>query len=248
MKFKSALVTQVSGSVGGMTGAHNQGGMYFRARSLPTQPNTARQQQVKATVAGLSDQWNNTLSEVQREGWRTYATATPIMGKMGEPVILSGQQMFIRCNSIRGQITARTAGFATPVVQPLVLTAPATSGVAVAASDVVTFTRTTNALAIDVTFGGPAIDDGDAVLQVGNVVSAGRSFYKGPWQLAAVTSFDETYAVATFTVTDATDPEDWWADNPVPVDAIVPWRFRVLYDDGKIGPYAMGFAVVVAGA
>ena len=40
MLFKSAAFTQASGSVGGLTFAHNRGGMYTRARSIPVNPKT----------------------------------------------------------------------------------------------------------------------------------------------------------------------------------------------------------------
>ncbi|KKM06452.1 hypothetical protein LCGC14_1743870, partial [marine sediment metagenome] len=47
MLFKSGLITQGSGSIGGLTASHNRGGMYFRARTIPTNPATSFQTVVR---------------------------------------------------------------------------------------------------------------------------------------------------------------------------------------------------------
>ena len=70
MKFKSALVTQASGSVGGMTFSRNRYGMYTRAKGLPVNPNSEFQQAVRQIFSGLSSAWNGVLTSGQRSGWR----------------------------------------------------------------------------------------------------------------------------------------------------------------------------------
>lgn len=103
MKFKSAVYTQVSGSVGGLTYAHNRGGMYARARSLVTNPNTEAQQAVRDAVRELTDAWTNVLTDSDRDAWNLYAFNTPMLNKLGDLTKRSGQNMYIRGNTPRLQ-------------------------------------------------------------------------------------------------------------------------------------------------
>jgi hypothetical protein len=98
VKFKSALVTQVSGSIGGMTGSHNQGGMYMRARSIPTNPNTAQQQAVRNAMALLATAWQNSLTADQRAAWGVYAANVPLIDRLGEARTVTGIAMYCRSN------------------------------------------------------------------------------------------------------------------------------------------------------
>jgi len=43
MKFKSPILSQASGSIAGITFSHNRGGMYVRARAVPTNPGSPQQ-------------------------------------------------------------------------------------------------------------------------------------------------------------------------------------------------------------
>lgn len=103
MKIKSGLATQWSGSVGGLTGSHNRGGMYLRARSIPTNPATALQQAVRAAMANLSQLWGNTLSAAQRTAWSTYADNVQIVDTLGDPRNVTGLNMYVRSNVPRLQ-------------------------------------------------------------------------------------------------------------------------------------------------
>ena len=103
MKFKSALVTQVSGSIGGMTGSHNRGGLYFRARAIPTDPNTPAQAAIRAIFGALVQRWEDVLTIVQRRDWIIYANQVPLTGPLGDPVIVSGMNHYIRSNTARVQ-------------------------------------------------------------------------------------------------------------------------------------------------
>ncbi len=101
MKFKSQVFTAVSGSIGGITYARNRGGLYTRARAIPVNPNSTDQQIVRANFAFLVDQWTNTLTDTQRAAWTTYAENTPVTDRLGDQITLTGQQMYLRNNSIR---------------------------------------------------------------------------------------------------------------------------------------------------
>ena len=57
MKILSALATAVSGSIGGITGSHNRGGMYLRSRVIPVNPQTVDQLAARNRLATQSSGW-----------------------------------------------------------------------------------------------------------------------------------------------------------------------------------------------
>lgn len=94
---------QRSGSIGGSTYSRNRGGQYIRTRAIPTNPSTARQLAVRNNLAQLSDRWQNILTQVQRDAWAVYASNTPVTNPLGEQILLSGLNMYIRGNAPRLQ-------------------------------------------------------------------------------------------------------------------------------------------------
>jgi hypothetical protein len=86
------------GSIGGSTWSRNKGGMYVRQRAVPTNPNSVRQQAVRAIVATLSQGWA-TLSAAFQEEWRTYAQEHPVLNSLGQTIYLTGMDWFVKINS-----------------------------------------------------------------------------------------------------------------------------------------------------
>lgn len=103
MRFKSALLGQASGSIGGMTASRNAGGQYFRIRATPTDPNTPAQATVRAAVASLVNHWVNTLTGDQRSAWNTYAGNVPLNDVFGDPRFRTGINQYVRSNVSRIQ-------------------------------------------------------------------------------------------------------------------------------------------------
>lgn len=174
MLFKSAIVTVASGSLGGITASHNRGGNYLRARVIPTDPGTGPQVTLRAIFGNLSSAWQ-TLTSFQREEWTTYATNVPITGPLGDPLTLTGQQMYIRCNTPRVQagLTAIDDG---PIVFALDSLAPvAADGVAV-----------TNKISVDFDALDDWVNEDDAALLVygSRQQAPSINFFKGPYQFA----------------------------------------------------------------
>jgi hypothetical protein len=98
MKFKPGLaVADLSGSLGGLTASHNKGGRYFRVRSIPTNPNTAKQTNIRTILAELSAGWASTGPTAQA-GWKAWAMQNPITNTLGDKVTLSGHQAYIQLN------------------------------------------------------------------------------------------------------------------------------------------------------
>ena len=173
MLFKSEIVTQASGSIGGTTYAHNTAGLYRRARSIPVNPNSAAQQGVRANLTTLAQAWNAVLTQAQRDAWDNYATLSPITGKLGDELVLSGQQMYIRCNTVRllGGIARVDDGPVTPGL--IALTTPVAT-ISIGAATVSVAFDNADAWAIAV--------GGGLNIQTGRFISAGRNFFRGPYR------------------------------------------------------------------
>lgn len=182
MKIKSAILTQASGSVGGLTASHNRGGMYFRARTIPTNPQTSRQTAVRNLLATLSANWQ-TLSAANQQTWNDYGANVPLTDALGDPIYLTGQQHYIRSNTARQQagLSALSAG---PNVYNLGEFTPPT------------FTADATQDEIDISFTAGddwVSEDGAAmIIRQGLTVSPGKSFFKGPFRYLGVIEGDAT--------------------------------------------------------
>lgn len=115
MKFKSSILAQASGSVGGSTYSHNRGGMYIRNRSIPVNVNSTQQQAVRNAIVQLSTAWADTLTAQQRADWQAYSDAVLLPDALGDMRNVGGRQHYIRANTPRLQagVTAVDAGPAT---------------------------------------------------------------------------------------------------------------------------------------
>ena len=103
MKISSPIISAGSGSIAGVTAARNRGGLYLRARAVPTNPNSPFQQAVRGHMANLVNLWTVLLNATQRQAWDVYAANTPVFDTLGAPMNLTGQQMYIRSNVARKQ-------------------------------------------------------------------------------------------------------------------------------------------------
>jgi hypothetical protein len=99
--IKSTILAQISGSINGMTFAHNRGGAYARNRSLPSNPGTDRQDQVRTAMASISKAWGSVLDESQREAWRIFGSQQQVQNRIGDTITLSGIAAFNRMNLFR---------------------------------------------------------------------------------------------------------------------------------------------------
>lgn len=141
MKFKSSLLTQASGSIGGVTASRNKGGLYLRARATPTNPSSPQQQAVRALMSSLTSLWVDTLTDAQREAWKIYADNVPLIDSLGEPRNIPPLAHYVRSNVPRLQAgldrvdDAPTIFDLSPFTMPGITSITASTGVAV-----VTFT------------------------------------------------------------------------------------------------------------
>lgn len=175
MKIKSAIITEASGSLGGFTASHNRGGLYLRARTIPTNPNTSYQQVIRAAVAQLTSLWMNTLTAGQREAWDIYAFNVELPDTLGEPRNVGGLQMYVRSNVPRIQIGLPRVDIA-PVIFNLGDFGSAGMGNASAAVQTYDFTWSFTDL-------WPSEDDAACLLYVSRPQNPSINYFKGPYRV-----------------------------------------------------------------
>lgn len=192
MKFRSQVYTAVSGSVGGLTYSHNQGGMYTRGRATPTNPATAQQQAIRNGIQLLTAAWGNTLTSTQRTAWDTYAFNTPTTDRLGEERKLSGINMYVRSNVPRLQSGLAALSAAPTTFGLAALTNPTVSGVASTGVISVAYTNT------DAWAGAVG---GALLVYVSRPQSPGVTFFKGPYRYAGRVNGATTPPTSPGTVT-----------------------------------------------
>lgn len=182
MKIKSALLTQMSGSIGGMTGAHNRGGLYLRARTIPVDTATAFQNQVRTGFTQLVNFWTDVLTASQRASWELYAQNVLVTDSLGDPRQISGQNWYIGANTPRLQANAKLGTELT-----VVNTAPNSFNRGEQPEYTISDFSAATGIAISFPVAdGPGTNVNAAILLfMGRPRNAGRTFFKGPWRLVA---------------------------------------------------------------
>ena len=171
--------TQMSGSSGGTTFSHNRFGAYRRNRSIPVNPNTDRQVAVRNAVRALTIAWQNTLTQDQRDAWETYADNVPWQNKLGQSVLLTGLNHYVRSNTPLVQ-----NGIARVDVAPVIFNL-ATAELALSA----TASEATQDLTIDGDAGGAWIGEAGAwqFYSMGLPKNGAIKFFGGPYkQITAI--------------------------------------------------------------
>jgi len=175
MLFTSPVYSQASGSIAGITYSHNRGGMYTRARVTPTDPSSARQQIMRAAMGVLAPYWGDTLTAGQRDAWRLYADNVPWTNPLGQSIFLTGQQHFLRTNTILLQIGEAIQPAAPTIFDLGTFTAPTLGPVLAAGTFSVAFNST------DAWANGTG---GFMLAYCGQPQGVGRNFMRGPWRFA----------------------------------------------------------------
>lgn len=180
MKFKSEIVTQASGSIGGTTYSHAKGGvLYRRARAIPVNPATGNQVLVRSQFTTAVNQWINSISPAIRAAWNLYASNVLKTNTLGDAVEISGQNWFIATQVPRLQaISKLSSGLTQNLIAPPVFNrgdfTPVTATVSVSAGLTVTY-EAGDAWANE--------DDAAMLIYQGRPASPGRQFFAGPYRL-----------------------------------------------------------------
>lgn len=176
MIIKSALVTQASGSIGGMTAAHSRGALYLRSRGGMTNPNSPAQQSVRTILANLQIAWQVNVTPAQRSAWETYGQNVPTTNRLGSVQFLTAHQWYIACNvtRMRGGLARIDAA---PTVFSLANLSAVTITVAAAGTDVSVAFNPNDAWANEV--------GGALIVQVARQRMITKIYFKGPFRFAA---------------------------------------------------------------
>lgn len=171
-------VIQMSGSIAGNTHARNRFGNYIRARTKPVNPKSARQCGARINVMYLAEQWREPpMDDAKRLAWETYAAGVNWLNRLGETVKLTGFNHFIRSNA-----ALIAAGGS------LIITGPPDIGLPPGDPDFLT-TFDATAQKISVTFNEAfdwALETGAYLsIEMGMPQNPTRTFFGGPWRLAA---------------------------------------------------------------
>lgn len=212
--FKSQLVTQASGSVGGLTFTRTRSGMTMRGRSMPVNPDTPAQQVIRGAQSFASNAWMNTLTDLQREGWSNYAAEISRKNKLGDSIRLTGIAMFVRCNVPRIQ-----AGIAVAADAP----SDFTLGNPPKDVNAVISEGSPNGFTVDWTAIGLEATD-QMLIYVSRPMSPTRIFFKGPFRFNS--KFNASTGVGN--IVEANLPQPIAAGNKVVV------RARISYTDGRL--------------
>ena len=174
VKYGGGIV-QLSGSIAGNTYARNRYGNYVRARTVPTNPQTARQETMRAIVAALADRWSESVTIAQRTAWGLYGDSVAMKNRLGEVVHLSGYNHYIRSNSVLMQIE-ETIVDAGPTIFELPDHDPTFAIVATESGQTISYTfDALRAWANEV--------GGFLVKYQGSPQNGQRNFFDGPWRL-----------------------------------------------------------------
>ncbi len=178
MLYSSPIVSQASGSLAGLTFSHTRGSKYIKARTTPTNPNSQRQAIVRTAMGVLGPVWGQTLTQLQRDGWRLYASNVPSTNKIGETIHLTGQQHFTRINIPRIQIGEAIQENAPTIFDLGTFTAPTINSITASGQDIKINFNNGDDWAI--------ADDGFMIVYAGRPTSTGEEFFRGPWRFAGI--------------------------------------------------------------
>lgn len=240
MKFTpGAMVGDLSGSIGSTTASHNKFGSYFRSRVIPVNPNTGRQQTVRANFATLVNTWTTTLTPAQRIDWNNWADNTTIQGKDGSPINITGQNAYVRFNTARLQL-----GGARVDVAPTIFNngTPITAFNSTLGGTNGDIGATAGAFSTTVTIGGGASADGDLSVFLGGPINISRGFFKGPYQFSTTIPIAEFAGTGTI-ATAAAAQEQAIGLVTAQFRSI---RFRMIYDDGRLSEKFEALGTVTA--
>ena len=224
MKFKSALLTEASGSIGGIVFSHNKGGLYCRARTIPTNPASSFQAAVRQYMNQYANRWVDKLTPAQRRDWKAYAANVTIPNVLGAQIHIGPNAHYIRC-AVARKMLGLTALDDAPTAFDL--------GWFSAVSIVVSAATQTASLTFEPTDEWASEVGGAMGVYLSRAVSPAIDFFKGPYRYAG--------KVVGATPTPPTSPASIPMPFPVNVGQQVFAKVSVTRLDGRLSlPFCCG--------
>lgn len=127
MLYRSTLVSEARGSAGGLTASRNRSGNYLRKRIKPTNVGSSDRTRARNDLGGASSNWPQ-LTQEQRDAWNAFAANQPVSNGIGETVNWTGQNWYVRINSLRSlgglaALTSPPTGTGTTLLTDISITA-----------------------------------------------------------------------------------------------------------------------------
>lgn len=110
-------VAYMSGRIAGTVHARNKGGSYVRRFSVPVNPSTSFQQNIRNCLSTISSAWRN-LTAPDQSAWVSWAESHPVIDRLGAAIKLSGQQAFVATNRNGFSNGDGAIAFTTPPAEP----------------------------------------------------------------------------------------------------------------------------------
>lgn len=186
VKF-SALISEMRNKLNGSVFARNRGGAYLRNKVTPTNPQTIAQVQARSLLTSYSQAWRS-LTETQRNAWKSVVDQWSRTDVFGDVVNPSGSSLYIRLN-----INISLAGGSAINTPPTPVGADALTDLTIAADQ--------SADEVNVTFAPGTVPAGHAMyIEATPMLSPGISNANSKFRyvdtLAAATSSPQDISVA----------------------------------------------------
>lgn len=94
----SGLVTEMAGSVGGLTFQRGQTGTSARSKPIPVLRRSTYSITARQRLAYLNRLWSQ-LDPSQRDAWKTFSGTVSWFNRFGDPVPGDGYKAFLKCNA-----------------------------------------------------------------------------------------------------------------------------------------------------
>lgn len=215
-----AGVVEMRGSIAGTKFSRNRSGAYASARVTPVNPSTGLQENVRAIMSSLSEQWHESpMTDAFRIAWGVYASSVNAVNKLGESIAWTGFNAFMAGNSIK-----LLNGYSYVPDGPVALGLPN--------QDPVASIVLSEASGITITFddGLDWCDEDNACMSIllGKPQSPSRNYFGGPYRyhgqiagdsVTAPTSPEGPTAVTAWTLLEG---QKMWAE------------LRILREDGRV--------------
>lgn len=222
-------VADIRGSIGGTTYSRNRYGNYARNRTIPVNPNTPLQQQIRSAISVARDAWFNTLTAAQRSDWGVYAANVAMTNRLGSTIYLTGFNHFCRSalaaiyNGI-DVVTDAPVEYALP---------PQDETFAIVASEA------TQTVAVTFDEGAAWVGEDDAYMLIytSRPQNPTVNFFKGPYQLAGSIAGNSSTPPTTGATVNS--PFTFAAGQKLFAQA------RIMRADGRLSePFRVGIAAV----
>jgi len=223
-------ILDARGSIGGQTASRNRFGNYIRARITPVNPQSSRQNLVRASISALAAQWSGTLTQLQRDAWEVYADSITRQNKLGAQIKLTGFNHFVRSNAPRLQNVDSVI-----VAGPTTLTLPGADPVFACEVDE---TGQEISVTFDPLLAWNIIDDGFMYVYMSEPKNVGTNFIGGPFRLAGAIDGD--------TASPPTSPQILSVPFPVAEGQALVCRARISEVDGRLSDLFQHSSAVVA--